>query len=171
MWQTRDINTWLNTHWYSVNTRGTQDSLNVCEYTANTRAKCADTREYIANTPDTCISRVFELVLSVSRVYQLKYLDTCTTYYTCIWIVFSCTWNKYMCQEGRTRDTCIQKYVVTYQTCIKVSSEYMYLKRITRISNVFAFNIQIHCNTPQILKYIWDTHSHRIHFEYIQIHR
>ena len=26
---------------------------------------------------DTCISRVFELVLSVSRVYQLKYLDTC----------------------------------------------------------------------------------------------
>ena len=27
---------------------------------------------------DTCISRVFGLVLSVSRVYQLKYLDTCT---------------------------------------------------------------------------------------------
>ena len=49
----------------------------MCEYTANTRAKCADTREYIANTQDTCISRVFELVLSVSRVYQLKYLDTC----------------------------------------------------------------------------------------------
>ena len=27
----------------------------MCEYTANTRAKCADTRKYTANTPDTCI--------------------------------------------------------------------------------------------------------------------
>ena len=49
----------------------------MCEYTASTRAKCADTRKYTANTQDTCISRVFEIVLSVSRVYQLKYLDTC----------------------------------------------------------------------------------------------
>ena len=159
MWQfnlgTRDINTWLNTHWYSVNTRGTQDSLNVCEYTASTRAKCVDTRKYTANT-------VYHVCINWSIWIHVLYV-----YLNCIY----CTWNKYMCQEGQTRDTCIQKYVVTYQTCIKVSSEYMYLTRITRISNVFAFNIQIHCNTSQILKYIWDTHSHRIHFEYMQIQR